>query len=63
MRYWAYINGEVPGSFSPEQLAAAAGVTPATLICPAEGEIDEKSWRRAGEFGESMRKVVRLDQR
>jgi hypothetical protein len=52
MRYWAYLNGEVPGSFSPEQLATVPGFTGTTLVCPAEGEIDEKSWRRAGEFEE-----------
>jgi hypothetical protein len=50
MRYWAYINGEVPGSFSAEQLASVSGFTSTTLVCPAEGEIDEKSWKRAGEF-------------
>ena len=50
MRYWAYINGEVPGSFSPEKLASVPGFTSATLVCPSEGEIDEKSWKRAGEF-------------
>lgn len=61
MRYWAYINGEVPGSFSPEQLAAAPGVTNATLVCPAEGEIDEKSWRRAGEFDEVSRALAERD--
>ncbi len=61
MRYWAYINGEVPGSFSPEQLAAAQGVSGTTLICPAEGEIDEKSWRRAGEFEEVARALAARD--
>ncbi len=61
MRYWAYINGEVPGSFSPEQLVAAPGVTNATLVCPAEGEIDEKSWRRAGEFDEVARALAERD--
>jgi|GEM_PF-2365408 len=58
MRYWAYLNGEVPGSFSPEQLAAVSGFTNATLVCPAEGEIDEKSWRRAGEFEEIARALA-----
>ncbi|NNN04870.1 MAG: hypothetical protein HKL90_03120 [Elusimicrobia bacterium] len=61
MRYWAYINGEVPGSFSPEQLAAVPGVSNATLVCPAEGEIDEKSWRRAGEFDEVARALAERD--
>jgi hypothetical protein len=58
MRYWAYLNGEVPGSFSPEQLAAVPGFTGGTLVCPSEGEIDEKSWRRAGEFEEIARALA-----
>jgi hypothetical protein len=58
MRYWAYLNGEVPGSFSPEQLAAMPGVTMTTLVCPADGEIDEKNWRRAGECDEVARALA-----
>ncbi|MBI4677312.1 MAG: hypothetical protein HY748_06990 [Elusimicrobia bacterium] len=50
MRYWVYIDGEVPGSFTPEELSAMADVGPTTLVCPAEGEILEKNWRAAGEF-------------
>ena len=52
MRYWTYMNGEVPGSFSASELAALPGFSMTTLVCPAQGEIEEKNWRRAGEFGD-----------
>jgi hypothetical protein len=52
MRYWAYMNGEVPGSYSADELAALPGFSMTTLVCPASGEITEKNWRRAGEFGD-----------
>ena len=52
MRYWIYMNGEVPGSYEPAQLAVLPGFTMTTLVCPAQGEIAEKNWRRAGEFDE-----------
>ena len=52
MKYWVYLNGEVPGSFSPEDLAARPGFTMTALVCPASGEIQDKNWRRAGEFGD-----------
>lgn len=58
MRYWAYVNGEVPGSFAPEELAALPGFGAATLVCPAEGRIEEKNWRRAGEFDELARAIA-----
>ena len=57
MRYWVYLKGEVPGSFEPEELAATPGFTLTTLVCPAEGEILEKNWRRAGEFEDVARAV------
>lgn len=57
MRYWVYLKGEVPGSFEPEELAATPGFTLTTLVCPAEGEILEKNWRRAGEFEDVTRCV------
>jgi len=57
MRYWVYMNGEVPGSYEPEQLAALPGFTMTTLVCPAQGEIAEKNWRRAGEFDDIARFV------
>ena len=52
MRYWIYLNGEVPGSYAAHELGAVPGFTQTTLVCPAEGEIQEKNWRRASEFPE-----------
>ena len=52
MRYWAYMNGEVPGSYDAGELASLPGFSMTTLVCPASGEIAEKNWRRAGEFGD-----------
>ncbi|HAM34985.1 MAG TPA: hypothetical protein DEB40_12025 [Elusimicrobia bacterium] len=60
MRFWVYINGEVPGSFSPEELSKLSGFSGTTLVCPAEGEILEKNWRRAGEFSEIMPLLAEL---
>ena len=50
MKYWTYMKGEVPGSYEPAALVALPGFTMTTLVCPGEGEIAEKNWRRAGEF-------------
>ncbi len=55
MKYWAYMKGEVPGSYEPEALAALPDFTLTTLVCPGEGEIAEKSWRCAGEFDDIVR--------
>ena len=52
MRYWVYMNGEVPGSYDAGELASLPGFSMTTLVCPASGEIAEKNWRRAGEFGD-----------
>jgi hypothetical protein len=52
------MNGEVPGSYTAEELAALAGFSMTTLVCPAQGEISEKNWRRAGEFGDVARAVA-----
>lgn len=52
MKYWVYMKDEVPGAFEPAQLAALPGFGMTTLVCPAEGEIKEKNWRRAGEFSD-----------
>jgi hypothetical protein len=46
------MNGEVPGSYAAPDLVALPGFSMTTLVCPAEGEIAEKNWRRAGEFGD-----------
>lgn len=50
MKYWVYMNGEVPGSYTPQELSALNGFSMTSLVCPAEGEILEKNWRRSGEF-------------
>jgi hypothetical protein len=55
MKYWAYMNGEVPGSYTPQGLTTLPGFDSTTLVCPAEGEIAEKNWRRAGEFADIAR--------
>jgi hypothetical protein len=55
MKYWTYMNGEVPGSYEPAALVALPGFTITTLVCPGEGEIAEKNWRRAGEFEDIVR--------
>jgi len=57
MKYWVYMKGEVPGSYEPEALAQLPDFTMTTLVCPGEGEIAEKNWRRAGEFGDIVRAV------
>ncbi|MBI3288200.1 MAG: hypothetical protein HYZ74_01640 [Elusimicrobia bacterium] len=49
--------GEVPGSYEPEALAALPGFGMTTLVCPAQGEIAEKNWRRAGEFDDIVRAI------
>lgn len=55
MKYWTYMKGEVPGSYEPADLAALSGFSMTTLVCPGEGEIAEKNWRRAGEFDDIVR--------
>ena len=55
MKYWTYMKGEVPGSYEPAALAALPGFTQTTLVCPGEGEIADKNWRRAGEFDDIVR--------
>ena len=55
MRYWVYLNGQVPGSYDLEDLVGLPGFAPTTLVCPAEGEISESSWTRAGEIPDIIR--------
>jgi hypothetical protein len=62
MRYWAFMNGEVPGSYTAEELAALQGFSLTTLVCPAQGEISEKNWRRAGEFGDIASAIAQREQ-
>ncbi|MDD5656124.1 MAG: hypothetical protein PHF00_02585 [Elusimicrobia bacterium] len=63
MKFWVYINGEVPWCFTPEEISRLPGFAATTLACPAEGEILEKNWRRAGEFQELMPILHELDRR
>lgn len=52
MKYWVYANGEVPGAYPPEELAAMPGFGETSMVCPAEGGIENRNWRHAGEFPE-----------
>ena len=52
MKYWVYIDGKVPGAYSPDELWRLSGFSSTTLVCSAEGEIQDKNWRYAGEFSE-----------
>ncbi|MDE2510620.1 MAG: hypothetical protein KGL74_05815 [Elusimicrobia bacterium] len=56
------MNGEVPGSYSAAELAALPGFSMTTLVCPAQGEISEKNWRRAGEFDDIARALMAREQ-
>ncbi|MHB2026870.1 MAG: hypothetical protein ACYCPQ_09610 [Elusimicrobiota bacterium] len=55
MKYWVYLNGEVPGCYPAEELVLLPGFSATTLICPSEGDIQDKNWRRAGEFPDVIR--------
>jgi len=50
MKYWVYLNGEVPGNYMPEELAAFPGFGDSSMVCPAEGGYEVRNWRHAGEF-------------
>src|SRR3989344_4622888 len=61
MKYWVYMNGEVPGSYTPEELSSLDGFTATSLVCPAEGEILEKNWRSSGEFSDIIKILKEKD--
>jgi hypothetical protein len=61
MKYWVYLNGEVPGSYDPEELAGIPGVEETTMVCPAEGGIEERNWLRAGQFPEIVDALRRAE--
>ncbi len=61
MKYWVYMNGEVPGSYTPQELVALGGFSMTSLVCPAEGEILEKNWRRSGEFSDIIKVLHERD--
>ncbi|MFH2203189.1 MAG: hypothetical protein ABIJ96_08760 [Elusimicrobiota bacterium] len=50
MKYWIYMNGEIPGSYEPEELVALPGFQETAMVCPAAGGVEDRSWRRAGQF-------------
>ncbi len=52
MKYWVYLDGKVPGAYSPAELQRLSGFSMTTLVCQAEGEIQDKNWRYAGEFSD-----------
>ena len=57
MRYWVYMNGEVPGSYEPEELAALPGFGETSMVCPTEGAEAERNWRHAGQFPDILSAV------
>lgn len=54
MKYWVYLDGEVPGSYAPEELAALPGFAQTSMVCPVEGPTEARNWRRAGEFSDIL---------
>ena len=63
MKYWLYLSGEVPGTYTAAELAALPGVLAATLVCPAGGKILEKNWRPCSEFPEIATALKARDQK
>jgi len=62
MKYWVYMNGEVPGSYEPEELTSLPGFQETAMVCPTEGGLEERNWRRAGQFPDII-EVLRRQQR
>ncbi len=50
MKYWVYIQGEVPGSYTPAELANIKEFKGTSMVCPAEEGIADRNWQRAGQF-------------
>jgi len=61
VKYWVYLNGEVPGSYTPEELVGIPGVGETTMVCPSEGGIEERNWLRAGQFPDILDAIRRLE--
>ena len=61
MKFWAYLDGAASGALSPEELARSPGFARTTLVCPAGGEIEDKNWRRAGEFPDLVQAIDALE--
>lgn len=48
MRYWIYLDGEIPGQFEVEELVQLPGFTEKALVCPADGDLSARRWQPAG---------------
>ncbi|MBI5596656.1 MAG: hypothetical protein HY928_11250 [Elusimicrobia bacterium] len=62
MKYWVYLNGEVPGSYEAAELAGIPGFGETALVCPSTDQLAERRWERAGAFpdiAEALRAVAR----
>ncbi|MBI3550542.1 MAG: hypothetical protein HY078_16005 [Elusimicrobia bacterium] len=54
MKYWVYLNGEVPGSYEPRELVAVSGFTATSMVCPVSDGVAQRNWQRAGVFPDIM---------
>ena len=63
MKYWVYINGEVPGSYEPTELAGLPDFKETSLVCPTESGIENRNWRRAGQFPDILAALRKLQSR
>jgi hypothetical protein len=63
MRYWAFLDGEVPGSYEPEELSALPGFGETSMVCPSEAAGEERNWRHAGQFPDIVEALRRRQER
>lgn len=61
MRYWVYMDGEVPGCYDPDELAAMPDFGETSMVCPSEGGIEERNWSRAGQFPDILSALERRE--
>lgn len=62
MKYWVYLNGEVPGSYEAAELAGIPGFGETALVCPSTDQLADRRWERAGAFpdiAEALRAAAR----
>ena len=52
MRYWLFDGDDVAGPFSPEELAARADFSAASLLAPETKSEEQNAWQRASSFPE-----------
>ena len=50
MKYWFFNGEEILGPFTPQELAAQAGFSAASLICPESASTDSLLWKTAASF-------------